>query len=53
MQMINQLSSNLKTTLDAKDMLSLSTEIIKQGYQSNMAEKLFPGSRLLWRRTHK
>lgn len=42
MPMINQLSSNLKTTLDAKDMLSLSTEIINQGYQSKMEEKMFP-----------
>ncbi|MEG1255938.1 LCP family protein [Clostridium sp.] len=42
MPIINELSSNLKTTLSASDMLSIATEIIKGGYQRNMEEKMFP-----------
>lgn len=39
---INQLSSNLMTTLSASDMTNLAVEIIKGGYTSNMSQKLFP-----------
>ncbi len=39
---ITDLSSNLKTTFDVNDMLSLSTEIIKGGYQANMEQEMFP-----------
>lgn len=39
---INQLSSNLKTTLSATDMVSIATEVLKGGYQSNMEERMFP-----------
>ncbi|MEG0132504.1 MAG: LCP family protein [Clostridium sp.] len=42
MPMINELSSNLKTTLSGTDMLSIATEVIKGGYQANMEERMFP-----------
>lgn len=39
---INQLSSNLMTTLGASDMTNLAVELIKGGYSSNMSQTMFP-----------
>lgn len=39
---INQLSSNLMTTLGASDMTNLAVELIKGGYSSNMSQMMFP-----------
>lgn len=41
---INQLSSNLMTTLGASDMTNLAVELIKGGYSSNMSQMMFPES---------
>ncbi|MEG2936569.1 MAG: LCP family protein [Clostridium sp.] len=39
---INQLASNLMTTLGVPDMTNLAVELIKGGYTSNVSQKMFP-----------
>lgn len=39
---INQLSSNMMTTLGASDMTNLAVELIKGAYSSNMSQMMFP-----------